>query len=112
MNIRPRPCAECPWVKTTEPGQFSAERFAALRPTTVGACGSEAVLGAAMFACHKSAEGEEMPCAGWLAAVGYESLTVRINLARGEIPTEAMEPGPDWPDLFETYDEMAAVMGG
>lgn len=111
MNVRPKPCANCPWVRSTEPGEFTEERYECLRVTT-GTPGAEAPIGAAMFACHKSAEGKEMPCAGWLAAVGYESLTVRVLAAKGEIPAEALKPGDDWPDLFENYDEMAEVMGG
>jgi hypothetical protein len=105
IACRPRPCAECPWVKATPPGQFPAERFEALRATT-GEAGNEAPFGAGMFACHKSAEGKEMPCAGWLAAVGYESITVRVNIALGAIPVEALSPGANWPELHETYDEM------
>lgn len=105
MACRRRPCAECPWVKVTPPGRFSRERYEVLRATT-GEPGNEAPIGAAMFACHKSAEGKELPCAGWLAAVGYESLTVRVNLATGAIPPEALEPGEDWPELHGSYDEM------
>ena len=105
MNCRPRPCAECPWVKATPPGQFSRERFEALRGTT-GEPGNEAPLGAGLFACHKSAEGRELPCAGWLAAVGKESLSVRALIANGRIPAEALRLGDDWPDLHDTYEEM------
>lgn len=64
-----------------------------------------------MFACHKTPEGREMPCAGWLAAVGYESLTVRVLLGRGEIPVGRMTPEPDWPELHASYAELEAVHG-
>lgn len=105
IACRPRPCAECPWVKATPPGQFSARRFEALRGTT-GEPGNEAQLGAGLFACHKSQEGSELPCAGWLAAVGYYSISVRVNVSLGAIPAEALRPGADWPELHETYEEM------
>lgn len=105
VTCRRRPCAECPWVKATPPGQFSRERFEALRATT-GEPGNEAPLGSGLFACHKSAEGKELPCAGWLAAVGHFHIGIRLMLARGEIPAESMEPGDDWPELHESYDEM------
>lgn len=111
MNCRPRPCAECPWVRATPPGQFPAERYDELRETT-GRPGAEAPIGAPMFACHKSAEGREMPCAGWLAAVGYESLTVRVLAGRGEIPAEALRPADDWPELYKSYDDLLEVHGG
>jgi len=64
-----------------------------------------------MFACHKSAEGREEACAGWLAAVGYEHIGVRIALTRGDLPVAAMEPGEGWPELFGTYEEMADAQG-
>lgn len=105
MNCRTRPCAECPWVKATPPGQFSRERFEALRGTT-GEPGAEVGIGAGIFACHKSQEGRELPCAGWLASVGYWHIGMRLAAARGEIPGTAFRPEADWPELHESYDEM------
>mgnify|MGYP003545231289 CR=1 FL=1 len=106
-----RPCGNCPWVTDTPPGEFPAERYEALRSTTGGA-GREAQIGDPMFACHHSAEGDEYPCAGWLAAVGYFHLGVRFAVIRGAIPSEALRPGEDWPELFESYDDMAEVQAG
>jgi hypothetical protein len=37
---------------------------------------------------------------------------VRIAVAFGELPADALEPGDDWPELFGSYDEMAAAQGG
>lgn len=109
MHVRPRPCEECPWRRDTPPGQFPAERYQALRGTT-GGPGAEAPIGSPMFACHKSADGQELPCAGWLAAVGVQgSLTVRYLAALGELPAEALSPGEDWPELFDSYAEMEAA---
>jgi hypothetical protein len=64
-----------------------------------------------MFACHLTAEGKELPCAGWAAAVGTESVTLRLLVSYGEIPASALQPGPDWPELFYDYDEMAEAQG-
>ena len=111
VNCRKKPCAECPWVRSTPPGQFPAERYDALRATT-GSPGREAWIDAALFACHMSTEVDPIPCAGWLASVGYYSLRVRILLADGTIPREAMTPGPEWPDLFDSYEEMAEAQSG
>lgn len=109
---RRTPCVECPWKKDTAPGQFPAERYAALRATTIGPDGYEAGIDATLFACHRSPEGDELACAGWLAAVGYNSLHVRLLVSYGKIPAEALNPGDDWPELFLDYDEMAARQGG
>lgn len=102
------PCRECPWRRDTPPGQFAACRYEALAATT-GSAGNEASLTAPMFACHKSPEGGEEACAGWLAAAGIEHLGVRLAVLAGRLPAEALQPGPDWPELFDSYQEMATV---
>ncbi|WP_241031712.1 hypothetical protein [Rhodococcus koreensis] len=58
------------------PGRFGRERFDALAATS-GGPGREVEVGGAMFACHKSPEGAEEACAGWLAVAGVEHLGVR-----------------------------------
>lgn len=113
MSALPRrryPCAECPFRRDTRPGQFPAHRYEVLRETA-GAPGAEAGLQAPMFACHKSPEGREEACAGWLAVCGIEHLGVRLATSFGHLPPEALRPGPDWPELFETYEEMADAQG-
>ena len=106
MAHRKAPCAECPWVTTTPPGQFSTERYESLRHTT-GTGHDQAPLGAPLFACHKSTEGMDLPCAGWLAAVGLESITVRVLVAQGRLPASVLRPGECWPALFADYETMA-----
>ena len=105
-----RPCAECPWRRDTDPGQFESCRYDALRETS-GMPGREAHMRAPMFACHKSPEGAERACAGWLAVAGYEHLGVRILLITGRLDASALTPGDDWPELFSSYEEMAATQG-
>lgn len=109
MRCRTRPCPECPWVRSTAPGQFSRERYDALAATS-GMPGDEAPIGSGLFACHMTVEGSEVPCAGWLASVGYESIPVRLLLATGRIPASVMDAAPDWPELFGSYEEMANAM--
>ncbi len=109
MRCRQQPCDECPWRRDTPRGQFPPERYEALRGTT-GKPGAEAPLGARMFQCHKS-DSDPMPCAGWLAAVGYESLTVRVLVAQGEIPADRLASRADWPALHASYTELEAVHG-
>lgn len=111
MPYRRRPCAECPWRRDTPAGQFPACRYEALASTT-GSRGREAPIGAPMFACHKSPEGAEEACAGWLATVGYEHLGARFAVITGRLPAEALAPVGDWPPLFGSYEEMAETQGG
>ena len=111
MNALPHrryPCTECPWRRDTPPGKFPTTRYNALAATT-GSPGNEAPLGAPMFACHKSPEGDEEACAGWLASVGIEHLGVRVAVATGALTPEVLQPGADWPALFDSYTEMATA---
>ncbi|QIV79781.1 hypothetical protein EXE63_00765 (plasmid) [Mycolicibacterium frederiksbergense] len=105
-----RPCANCPWRRDSPAGEFPAERYDALR-TTAGAPGHEAALGAPIFACHKSEPGRDRACAGWLAIAGINHLGVRLAVALGRLPAEVLRPGGEWPDLFDSYEEMAARNG-
>lgn len=105
-----RPCNECPWRVDSPPDQFSSCRFDALRDTS-GRVGAEAHVGAAFFACHKPQEGKDAICAGWLAVEGYNNLGARYLGVVGRLPAEAFTPGTDWPELYGSYDEMAANKG-
>lgn len=49
-------------------------------------------------------------CAGWLVRYGWHSIGVRLALAAGDLSPESLEPGPDWPDLHETFDEVIAKL--
>jgi hypothetical protein len=106
-----RPCTECPWRRDTPAGQFPPERYEALSGTT-GEPGREAPFGAPWFACHKAPEGEEFHCAGWLAAVGLTHLGVRLKAAFDPEVAAALRPGDDWPELYESYEELLATHGG
>jgi hypothetical protein len=59
-----------------------------------------------MFACHQSTPSQEIVCAGWLAAVGSAHPVVRLNVLRGEIEPDALEPGPGWPKLHRSFQEV------
>lgn len=98
-----RPCDECPWRVDAEPGRFPSCRYDALRDTTVQR------LGAPIFACHKSPEGGERACAGWLAVEGHRHISVRLACAAGRLDPAALEPGDGWPVLYASYDELAAA---
>lgn len=112
-------CEECPWKRSTPPGQFTAARFEALRDTSGSRNNAdhdtravpEVGLDAPMFACHKTAEGKEVACAGWLAVEGADHLGIRLAVITGHIPADALAPKPGWPMLFDDYEEMAAAQG-
>jgi hypothetical protein len=100
-----RPCGNCPFRTDSPPGEFSMSRFRALR-ATAGTAGAEARFGEPMFACHKTEEGRDRACAGWLATAGGYHMTVRLAVVEGRIPGEMLRPGDDWPELYPTYEDM------
>lgn len=103
-----RPCNECPWQTSAEPGRFPPERFAALRNTSEQPADWDGKP-QPMFACHmvpQRPDQDAVACAGWLAVCGDQNFTIRIAVAFGHLPADALEPGPDWPELYESYDAM------
>lgn len=111
MRRQKRPCAECPWRRDVPPGQFPLERFEALR-ATAGEGDGLAAIEAPMFGCHKAAEGDDgFACAGWLVVCGRDHVGIRVAVAGGQLPADALDPGDDWPMLFSSYGEMAENQG-
>jgi len=105
-----RPCTECPWRRDQPPGRFSPERYETLRDTA-GTPGREVGFQAPVFACHKSTEGHDLVCAGWLAVVGCEHLGIRLAVAMGRLDPETLSIREGWPELYASYDELARVNG-
>lgn len=103
-----RPCDECPWRADARPGRFERARWDALRASAHDERAGSAPLGAPLFACHKTAEGGERACAGWLAVEGSGHVTVRLAVVTGALPADALAPGPDWPPLFDTLEQARA----
>jgi hypothetical protein len=104
--VRP-PCKSCPWIVAN-----AAERipnFVMALAEGLSACQS-GELDAPAFACHLSRPGEEFPCAGWLAAHGREHVRTRLAVALGQVPIEALDPQPGWPELHDNYDAMMAKL--
>lgn len=98
-----KPCPSCPWRvdqdATAIPG-FELELAERLEAT----CDHE--FGTPVFACHQSREGDEIPCAGWLAVYGDRSITVRLMVMSGRVPAEALTPGAGWPALEESFEDV------
>lgn len=117
LQHMPRPCdpsqssGACPFRRDADPGEFSAQRYEALA-ATAGGPGREAPPGAPMFACHHTADGAQVACAGWLAVCGHWHLGVRLAILTGRLDPTAIGPLQGWPELFDSYDEMAAAQSG
>lgn len=103
MNPVRRPCDECPWRKNAEPGRFTTERWEALSSSSVSEEGWGPDFFGPMFACHKTPEGGERACAGWLAVEGVNHPRVRFGVGQGELTMCMLEPGEDWPELHESF---------
>jgi hypothetical protein len=65
------PCKNCPWRTDVPPGEFPPERYIALAHTAYD-------MARQVFACHKSPEGEEHACAGFLLQSSAHNLTLRL----------------------------------
>ena len=111
LRYMPPPCeatatsGPCPFRIDALPGEFTAARYEKLADTA-GAPGAEAPVGAPMFACHHTADGAPVACAGWLAVAGGDHLGVRLAIAERRLSPSALRP-PDGIALFNSYDEMA-----
>jgi hypothetical protein len=92
------PCAECPWRRDVPTGTWPAERFQKLART----CRDD---GWACMACHKSREGEELPCAGFVIVQRMDSIGVRLAVWRGM----KLEDYATDVELFGSFEEMLAA---
>jgi hypothetical protein len=102
------PCNECPWKRDAPVGQFPASRYEALRATS-----DQSGMGAPFFGCHKGepGTGTDLACAGWLAVAGSEHLGIRLAVIMGRLDPGDLRPGDGWPDLYGSYEELAAANG-
>lgn len=73
-----QPCSECPWRVDVSPGQFPPSRYIALAPTSYD-------MALVQFACHKSAEGAEIGCAGFVLAGATHNLGARLAARAGRL---------------------------
>jgi hypothetical protein len=109
LPYRRFPCSECPIRADNHDNpdaKFPAERWAALTATVRDpATGRQPMPGDTMFGCHKGEPGTnaDLACAGWLARFGHEHIGVRLAVAQGRLPADALEPGDNWPPLHHTW---------
>ncbi len=98
-----RPCGNCPWRvgsdTATIPG-FGVPLMQNLARTCVGD-------GIALMACHKSTEGDDVVCAGFVLSVGMDSIALRIAASRGTIDPQRFEANgelhPDFPAMLRAH---------
>ena len=96
-----RTCDECPWRTDVPVGRFPPERFVALARTVRQQFGP-------VFACHKTEEGADTVCVGYLLRDGERSLTVRLAHAHGRFSFGTLKAtGP----LYESFAAMARANG-
>ncbi len=101
---RQRPCDQCPWRRDVARGAFPVipGAYAEQAPTHQGHVGLDAPL----VACHKTPVARSKACAGWLAVEGHNHLGVRLAIAEGRLPGEALSAGDGWPELVANAAEM------
>lgn len=98
----PVTCNECPWRTDVPVGRFSASRYQALEST----CRPGGLP--AIFACHKSPEGQERACAGFLIVHGWDNNRCRLAALSG-----AWKPGSNTAlaPLYASFDDLARANG-
>jgi len=113
MTVCRKPCPSCPWRIDQDAAaipHFRLELAEALAATCPDSRGMGPDFGAAQFACHQSRPGEEIVCTGWLATQGAAHPGVRLNVALGAAPVDALSPGEDWPPLHAEFSEVIAKL--
>ncbi|MPQ56246.1 DUF6283 family protein [Duganella sp. FT27W] len=109
MNVAGGPCPSCPWrtdQTAADIPNFDLEKAEGLAKTCPNERGFGPDFDASLFACHKSKEGAEIACAGWLAAVGGRHPQVRLAVMRGQLDPERLAPGKAWPELHDNYQDV------
>lgn len=109
MKTMPKPCKSCPWRLETcadDIPHFDLELAEGLAKCCPNERGHGPDFNAPLFACHKSTEGSEAACAGWLATVGNRHPVVRLAVMTNRLPTSALQSGNGWPALHQGYSEV------
>ncbi len=106
-------CGSCPWRTDKDARDipnFDLHLAEELANTCPDENGMGPSFGASWFACHQSREGEEIPCAGWLATVGRTHPGVRIAISSGKLDASVLDSPECGPTLHETYGEVLAKL--
>jgi hypothetical protein len=96
-----QPCSECPWRRDQPAGRFPPERYQKLANTAYD-------MSLVQFACHKSLEGREIPCAGFLLKGATHNLGVRLAIYENRYDRGVLSSPVE---LFDSFVEMAVFNG-
>lgn len=100
----PKPCDNCPWRKDAPPGYWDPDHFKSIWNN----CQDD---GLRLMLCHKSRpdEGVEVPCAGYVVTVGYDSIGLRLAAMQGKVdPREYNAKGIP---LYDSFEDMMRAQG-
>jgi hypothetical protein len=102
-------CDECPWRKDQPVGRFTAKRFEELRVTATQPESFSGIEQQPIFACHKTIDGKEQTCVGFLAnEASSQNFSVRLALMNNRYnPEELVVIG----EQYKNYEEMALANG-
>lgn len=96
-----RPCTNCPWRADAQPGEFTAERYRVLAASAYD-------RSFMIFTCHKSPEGGEVVCAGFLERGAEHNLAVRLAYSQRRLERFDRSGGLR---LHSSYRAMAIANG-
>jgi hypothetical protein len=104
LDVRPEPCATCPYRRSVPAGVWAAGEYAKLEEYD-GSTAEQAMAGAAgVFYCHS---GPDLVCAGWAHVAGDQhSFALRLAAARGHDVMPVVSYRTDVP-LFGSGHEAA-----
>jgi Family of unknown function (DUF6283) len=101
-----RACENCPWRVDAPRGYWDPQHFVDIWQR----CQDD---GVSVMLCHKSgkanalpaAKYKDIPCQGWIRAMGFEAIGVRILVMQDRVTLEEVEDR-DGPKLFPTFTAM------
>lgn len=115
VQVLHRPCGPCPWVcanaeRLTYPNlaEYAAGTIPSLGFGETTAEDPLAPLGL-LFACHHDAK--KRLCAAHVAVEGHAHPLIRLAIIEGLVDPAVLTPGEDWPELYDTYQEMLDTVG-
>lgn len=113
MPYRAYPCAECPFRRDNAHNanaKFPAEAWEHLADSAPRSGDNDHPdMTDPLFGCHMGTPGhadDDLACAGWLALVGEHHVRIRLAIATGDLPAEALQAGDTWPPMHSTWDQV------